>query len=408
MQRDRSRVQKKQGEKKQQTTSLQDHHNSNNHHQSTNNQPLQDLQWQLLYISGPFFQQYTQNSATMATISNSHCPWKKFYKHVIKYMNSLHIEACKHQIKIAKSVFAVRHNFASPTMDFEKDKKSTKQLQGSKKSTKQSKKMVQDTNNSTKGRTSNSDTDSAYNTESESNHTAHLPRPPCSPKPTRQHLRLCPNKSQQLINTKCMQGTRPSCIPIPKHTKNNGKTSHLSTSTHLPKPSTSTPKTSYLSTSTHLQKPSTSTQPNIQTTMKQPTVPAPKTSTASTYPQRTGKTPLLPTPPASARNFNYRNHYKQHIPGPSPSRYSTYSTLSGPATLNNYRYYLQPHIPGPHTASLPYLYQGFFTRPYQQIPGHLTPQVPYIFTGPYPQIPGHLPPFTSHTTAPATPLQCMK
>ena len=27
--------------------------------------------------------------------------------------------------------------------------------------------------------------------------------------------------------------------------------------------------------------------------------------------------PLLPTPPTSVRNFNYRNHYKQHITGPT-------------------------------------------------------------------------------------------
>ena len=324
-------------------------------------------------------------------------------------------EPCQPQMKIAKFVFAVRHNFASPTMDLEKDKKSTKQLQGSKKSTKQSKRIIQDPNNSTK-RTSNSDTnstDSAYSTESESNYTLqpedtyvqpvqdcikNITRPStCSQsitiledEITSTPTRTCPvppprpSKSQQIMNTTYIKETKPSCIPVPKHTKSS--------------------KTSYLSTSTHLQKPSTSTPPNIQTTMKQPTLPAPRTSTASTYPQHTRKTPLLPTPPASARNFNYRNHYKQHIPGPSPSRYNTYSTFSGPATLNNYRYYLQPHIPGPHTASPPYLHQGFFTRPYQQIPGHLTLQVPYIFTRPYPQIPGHLHTtsilFTSHTTAP--------
>ena len=320
----------------------------------------------------------------MATRSSTKCPWRKFYKCIIKYMNILHMEACEPQMKIAKFVYTVRHNFASPTMDLEQDKKSTQQLQGSKESIKQSKRVAQESNNSTKDRTSNSDTDSAYSTESESNYTAHLPRPPCGPKPTRQHLRPCPNNSQQLSNTKCIQGTRPLCIPIPKHTKSNRKTSHLSTSTHQPKPSTSTPKTSYLSTLTHLQKPSTSMRTNIQTTVKQPTLPA-LTTTASTYPQCTRKTPLLPTPPASARNFNYRNHYKQRIPGPSPSRYNTY--ISGPAT-NNYSYYLQPHIPGPHTASPPYLHQEFFTRPYQQ-----TPLLPLpAFTGPYQQIAGHLTP----------------
>ena len=357
----------------------------------------------------------------MATRSSTKCPWRKFYKHITKYMNILHTEACKPQEKIAKLVYAVTYHFASPTMDLEKDEKSTKQLQeskehlqGSKESTKQSKRVVQESNKRTR-RTSNSDTndtDSAYSTESESNYTAHLPRPSCSPKPTRQHLRPCSNKSQQLINTKCIQGTRPLCIPIP--TKSNSKTSHLSTSTHQPEPSTST-------------------WPNTQTTVRQPTLPVPRSSAACTYPQHTRKTPLLPTPPASMRIFNYRNHYnqcisglstvnssrhtyitrpstfnnrkstftrppelnnnrfhQQHIPRPSPSppRYSTYPTFSGPATLNNYSYYLQPHIPGPHTTNLPYLHQEFFTGPYQQ-----TPLLPLLtFTGPYQQISGHFTP----------------
>ena len=165
----------------------------------------------------------------MATISNIQCPWKKFYKQVIKCMNSQHKEACEPQMKIARFMYAMKHNFASTTMNLTKDsKKSTKQLQGSKKS----KIMAQDT--------SNSNTDSAYNTESESNYTEHLPRPPCSSKATRQYSRPCPNKNQQLINTKCIQETKPSCIPIPNHTKSNSKTSHISTSrtsqsqAHLP------------------------------------------------------------------------------------------------------------------------------------------------------------------------------
>ena len=319
----------------------------------------------------------------MATLSNTQCPWKNFYRHTIKYMDSLPAETCQPQMKITKFITAARHHFfASPTMNLAKDKKSTKQLKGSKKSKKQSKMMVQDT----KGRTSNSDTDdtdSAYSTESESNHIEHLPRPSCSPRPTRQHLQPCSNKSQQFMNTTCIQGTRPSCIPIPKHTKSI-KNSHLSTLTDLPKPSTSTP-------------------PNIQTTMKQPTLPTPRTATASTNQQKqpiqvhahhpwTRKVPLLPTPPVSARHFNYRNYYKQHIPGPSPSRYNIYSTFLGPATLNNYRYLLQPHISGTHTAYPPYLHQSFITRPYQQPQGHhtqqvsLSPYVPIIILTPYNQI----------------------
>ena len=327
----------------------------------------------------------------MATISNIQCPWKKFYKQVIKCMNSLHTEACEPQMKIARFMYAVKHNFASTTMNLT----STKQLQGSKKS----KIMAQNT--------SNSDTDSAYNTESESNYTKHLPRPPCSSKATRQHSQPCPNRNQQLINTKCIQKTKPSCIPIP--TKSSSKTSHSSTSKHQPKPSTST---RHLST---VQMPSTSTRPDTQTTVKQPTVPAAKTSSASTHHQCTRKTPLLPTPPASMRNFNYSNHnkqyitrpsafnnrnptftrpspfynkfYNQHISGPSPSRYNTYPTFSGPA---NYRYYPQPLLPRPS-----HQHQNFLTRPYQQHQqpqGHCTqqvslpPYVPIIILTPYNQI----------------------
>ena len=148
--------------------------------------------------------------------------------------------------------------------------------------------------------------------------------------------------------------------------------------------------------------------------------------TASTYPQHTRKAPLLPTPPASTRNFNYSNHFKQcisrpsafnnrnptftrpslfynrfynqHISGPSPTRYNTYPTFSGPA---NYRYYLQPHIPrpscqhqnfftGPHQQHQQA--QGhFFTRPYQQHQqpqGHCTqqPYVPILILTPYNQL----------------------
>ena len=123
-----------------------------------------------------------QNSATMATKSITKCPWKQFYKHIIKYMDNLHTEACKPQMKIARSMDAVKHNFASTTIHLTKeDKKSTKQTQ----TTEQPRQMAQDPSSST----SNSDTDSSYSTESESNYAAHLPRPPCSPKPTRQHLK---------------------------------------------------------------------------------------------------------------------------------------------------------------------------------------------------------------------------
>ena len=219
------------------------------------------------------------------TTKSTKCPWKQFYKRIIKYMDSLHEEPLEPQMKIDTFVSAIRNTFPIES--------STKQTQTSE----QPRKMAQtQTTEQLSSSTPNSDTDSVYSTESDSNDATHLPRPSYTPKPT----------------------------------KNNSTTSHLSTSTHQPKLST---------------------------------------PTASTYHQRTRKT-LLPTPPAPVRNFNYKNHYKQHIPGPSPF-YNTYPTLSGPA---NYRYYPQRHISGP-----------FFTRPYQQTP--LLP-IPAL-TGPYQQISGH-------------------
>ena len=302
-------------------------------------------------------------SATTTTKSSTKCPWRQFYKRIIKYMDSLHAEPCKPQTKIDTFVTAIRNSFPSPIVDIEQSKKSTKQTQTTE----------QNPSNNTK-RTANSetiDTDSAYNTESESNYTECLPRP---------------SKSQQITNTKHIQGTRPSRIPIP--TKSNSKTSHRNTSTHQPKPSTST-------------------WPDTQTTVKQPILPAPKTSTAPTYPQHTRKTPLLPTPPSPVRNFNYSSHYKQYItrpsafnnrnpaftrpspnrlynqyiprPSPSPPTYNTHPTFSGPA---NYSYYLQPHLPGPHTAFPPYLHQNLITGPYQQTP---------LLPAPYQQTSGHFP-----------------
>ena len=208
-------------------------------------------------------------------------------------------------MKIDTFVSAIRNTFPIES--------STKQTQTSE----QPRKMAQtQTTEQLSSSTPNSDTDSVYSTESDSNDEAHLPRPSYTPKPT----------------------------------KNNSTTSHLSTTMHQPKPNTST-------------------RSDTQITVKRPTSPAPRASTASTYPRRTRKA-LLPTPPALIRNFNYKNHYKQHIPGPSPF-YNTYPTIPGPA---NYRYYPQRHISGP-----------FFTRPYQQTP--LLP-IPAL-TGPYQQISGH-------------------
>ena len=154
-------------------------------------------------------------SATTATKNSTKCPWRQFYKCIIKYMDSLNAEPCEPQMKIYTFVTAIRNSFPSSIVDIEQSKKSTKQTQTTE----------QNPSNNTK-RTANSetdDTDSAYNTESESSYATHLPRP---------------SKSEQITNTKYIQGTRPSRIPIP--TKSNSKTSHPNTSTHQPKPSIST------------------------------------------------------------------------------------------------------------------------------------------------------------------------
>ena len=121
------------------------------------------------------------NSATTTTKSSTKCPWRQFYKRIIKYMDNLHAEPCEPQMKIDTFIHAIKHSFPSPTMDPEKHEKSTKQTQ----TTEQPRQMAQDPSSST----SNSDIDSSYSTESESNYAAHLPRPPCSPKLTRQHLK---------------------------------------------------------------------------------------------------------------------------------------------------------------------------------------------------------------------------
>ena len=119
------------------------------------------------------------------------------------------------------------------------------------------------------------------------------------------------------MNTTYIKNPKPSHIPIPKDSKST--------------------KNSHLSTSTDLQKPSSPTPPNTQTTMKQPTLPAQKTSTASTHPQCTRKSPLLPTPPAQSRQ----------------------STIPRPSMLNNNRFHQQPFITRPSP-----IYNRFPQQPY--------------------------------------------
>ena len=132
------------------------------------------------------------------------------------------------------------------------------------------------------------------------------------------------------------------------------------------------------------------TATNTHTAVKQPTLPAPRTSRASTHPQWTRKIPLLPTPPASARQFNNRNHYRQFIPRPSP-RYNINSTFSGPSTLNNYRFHQLPHIPGP-------CQQSFTPRPYPQPQGHQQPALLPLPSHKIPAFSGPLQHAQGHTT----------
>ena len=177
-------------------------------------------------------------SATTTTKNSTKCPWKQFYKRIIKYMDSLHKEPSEPEMKIATFVSAIRNTFPIES--------STKQTQTSE----QPRKMAQtQTTEQLSSSTPNSDTDSVYSTESDSNDEAHLPRPSYTPKPK----------------------------------KNNSTTSHLSTTMHQPKPNTST-------------------RSDTQITVKRPTSPAPRASTASTYPRRTRKA-LLPTPTSTNKKF---------------------------------------------------------------------------------------------------------
>ena len=134
-----------------------------------------------------------QNSATR---SSTKCPWKQFYKCIIKYMNSLQAQPCEPQMKIDTFVSAIRNSFPNKT--------STKQTQ----TTEQPRKMALDPSSNT----SNSDTNSAYNTETESNCTECLPRPSKSQQITSRGPKLCVSPFQ--ITQKAT--TRPA-ISAPQH-----------------------------------------------------------------------------------------------------------------------------------------------------------------------------------------------
>ena len=194
--------------------------------------------------------------------------------------------------------------------------------------------------------------------------SAMLPRPSRIPISKTRYTTQTQHKDKP-ITQKIKSSPRPSRIPV------------LNNNRHNPTPQVTKPEAQ--STIYSLPRPSEETIP------KQPTQIQPTPVTRS---------PLLPTPPAPARNFNCNNHYNQHIPGPT-SRYSTYPTFTRPSLFYNtyptfsgpanYRYYRshqqhphqQHHISRPHTARFnnqrpPLLprpsdqHQNFMTGPYQQ------------------------------------------
>ena len=269
-------------------------------------------------------------TTTTKTRSNTKCPWKQFYKRIIKYMDSLHEEQCEPQMKIYTFIHAIRNSFPIEN--------STKQTQTTE--------------------TTNSETDSAYNTDTESSYT-----------PQTENT----NFSSLQDHTKHL--TRPSTDS--QSTASTSTRTHPSTSTHQPKPSTSTRQ----NTQTTTKQPTEPAPKTSTASRKSPLLPTPPAPRKFNYSNHFHQHTTRPSAfnnrnPAFTRPSTFYNRvYQQHIPRPSPSsRHSTYPMFSGPAS---YRYYLQPHIPGPYTAFPPYLHQNFFTGPYQQIPGHF-PQIYYL------------------------------
>ena len=173
------------------------------------------------------------------------------------------------------------------------------------------------------------------------------------------YQRRCPTPHPYLYETYTTESdsdTELENISITLHLQDED---HLSTGYNASTP----PKTDHILLSpprTHnkmLPGPATpNTQPSAQ-----------RTEPANTQPQPTHKSPLLPTPPAPARQ-----HIKSTFPKPSP--------------FNNNRFHQQPYIPGLHTArfnnqcppllpSPSYHHQRFITRPYPHPQVHFTLQV---------------------------------
>ena len=304
----------------------------------------------------------------MAKQSNIQWPWTTFYTNALNYMDSLHTETCQPQIKIAKFIVAVRHCFASPIMKPAKGKQPKKQ----------SKIMVQNPSNSIKGITSNSDTDSAYSelpASDTSSETESYPGYRLLPEdidtdtepPFQDHSRCITRPSTN-------SHAQPSCIPIfqdKEHTKDSQlHASHKPTAHSDQTTQATTPRPSRTC-------PVPPPRPSKATNAKETRAKQYKQLTKiHLHPQPARKTPLLPTPLASVRQLNNRNHYRQFIPRPLPPRYNIHSTSSGPWTLNNNKYHQQPQIPA-------------FSGPLQHAPGHTT-QHTLTYLPVFLQYPNHL------------------
>ena len=251
-------------------------------------------------------------SATTTTKNSTKCPWKQFYKRIIKYMDSLHEEPLEPQMKIDTFVSAIRNTFPIET--------STKQTQTSE----QPRKMAQtQTTEQLSSSTPNSDTDSVYNTESDSNDAAHLPRPSKA------------THAKQISTNQRKQ-------PTPTHPNPTPDVKPQQKSPLLPTPPA--PVRNFNCNNHHNQHIS---RPSASSHYKQH-IPGPR-SRYSTYPTFTRPSPF----------------------------YNTYPTFSGPANYRYYRSHQQHHISRPHTARFnnqwpPLLprpsdqHQNFMTGPYQQ------------------------------------------
>ena len=133
-------------------------------------------------------------------------------------------------------------------------------------------------------------------------------------------------------------------------------------------------------------------RPSKATNVKQTNANQQKQPTqAHPYPAPVRKSPLLPTPPASERQFNNMNNYKQHTPRPSTFDNSRNPTFTRPSLFYN-RFHQQPVITRPFPIYNNFQQQPYTPRPFnhQQIPLLPLPSHQILaFPRPLPQAPEH-------------------